>query len=625
MSGKRLWVWSAARRVFWVVLVVAFALAGSGVIPAGARVAVQDVRQTAPEPPLPPRERPSREARLQQLTGLMAAAGELATAAEPTDLGKLDSRLQNLLIVQLSGGNSTRMADASQLSMHEDDAILVDVYLQGPLEESTNQLVALGMQVLATNEAYGGFVEGYMPVSSLPSAARLPNVRALLAVGRPRSDTGSVTSQGDAAHNAPAARLMGEDGAGVVVGIISDSINQAGTKVAGSQAGGDLPATVTVLLDDAVYGEDEGRAMGEIIYDTAPGITDMYFSSGTTGAAAAKAASINSLVSSGVDLIADDITFLEEPFFQDGVISQAVDSAFAAGVAYFASAGNRARQSYEQTYRSMGLYWSAYDNFEDEPHDFDPAAPTQDPLQTMASLDDGECLYAVLQWDSPWGVVGAWDFDWYLSDSATWEYLDWSYNANATSGIPMEWLYWCNDSNWANYDGNPVTVQSEIDWWHDEGYSGPTPSGRNLKYVADITNGPIFTIAEYDTSSPTVNQEAASAKGAMAVAAIRHNESGLNDPETFSSRGPATRLFDAAGVRLVTPEVRQKPQVAGADCVATSSTFEGGRTLRRGLVLRNQCGGTERCWSCLSRAGRQAENAAGPPLQPLAEIDNRLH
>jgi hypothetical protein len=575
MGGRRSWVWTVARRVLWVLLVVAFALAGSGVNPAGARVPVQDVGQTAPEPPFSPRERPSREARLEQLAGLTANSGELATAAKSSDLGKLDSHLQDLLIVQLSGGDAVRMAAASKLSMQEDEAILVDVYVQGPLDEATSQLTALGMQVLATNEAYGGFVEGYLPVASLLAATSSPNVRAVLAAGRPSTDTGSATSQGDAAHNAPAARLMGEDGAGIVVGIISDSMNQIGGKVAGSQAGGDLPASVTVLLDDTdlSWVIDEGRAMGEIIYDTAPGITDMYFSSGTTAGAAGKADSINDLVSNGVNVIADDISFTREPFFQDGVVSQAVDSAYAAGVAYFSSAGNAARQSYEQGYRSMGLVYSGDGDLNDEPHDFDPASPNQDPWQTVTTLDAGECLYGVLQWEMPWGgTAPIWDFDWYLYNASTGALLDYS-NTDNNGGMakfPIEWLYWCNET------ASPVMVENEIDWWHPEGWTTPTPAGVKLKYVADIENGPIFTVAEYDTSSWTVSTDAAAARGAMAVAAIHYGESGLNDPETYSSRGLVSRLYDSAGVHLVTPEVRQRPQVAGADCVITSSTFESG-------------------------------------------------
>ena len=49
-------------------------------------------------------------------------------------------------------------------------------------------------------------------------------------------------------------------------------------------------------------------------------------------------------------MIADDIFYRNEPFFQDGIISQAVDRAKAHGVAYFALAGNEADHSWEGTY-----------------------------------------------------------------------------------------------------------------------------------------------------------------------------------------------------------------------------------------------------------------------------------
>src|SRR5207248_2290198 len=100
------------------------------------------------------------------------------------------------------------------------------------------------------------------------------------------------------------------------------------------------PANVTDLLDDPA-GIDEGRAMAEIIYDEAPGISGVAFSSGTMGAAS-KASSIDALVANGVKLIADDVYYPGEPFFQDGVVAQAVDRAKANGVAYFAAAGNEA-------------------------------------------------------------------------------------------------------------------------------------------------------------------------------------------------------------------------------------------------------------------------------------------
>ena len=49
-------------------------------------------------------------------------------------------------------------------------------------------------------------------------------------------------------------------------------------------------------------------------------------------------------------------------------------------------------------------------------------------------------------------------------------------------------------------------------------------------------------------------------------------------PETFSSRGPVTHLFDVNGAALAQPDVRQKPNLASADGVSTSV---GARASRR--------------------------------------------
>ena len=71
-----------------------------------------------------------------------------------------------------------------------------------------------------------------------PGDARDPDARSRT------SATGSVLSQGDAAVHGPQARGFGVAGAGVRVGVISDSIDEVGAGIAGSQATGDLPADV---------------------------------------------------------------------------------------------------------------------------------------------------------------------------------------------------------------------------------------------------------------------------------------------------------------------------------------------------------------------------------------------
>ena len=126
--------------------------------------------------------------------------------------------------------------------------------------------------------------------------------------------------------------------------MISDSINRVGGGLAGSQhrrppgprAGPQRGARGQQRRGSRDDGDHLRRGAGHhrLRFRVRDG-------SGPVG----KANSINRSRSPAPNIIADDIFYLHEPFFQDGVVAQAVDNARANGVAYFASAGNRARQS----------------------------------------------------------------------------------------------------------------------------------------------------------------------------------------------------------------------------------------------------------------------------------------
>ena len=333
-----------------------------------------------------------------------------------------------------------------------------------------------------------------------------------------------------------------------VLGVISDSISRVGGGLDDSVSSSDVPDLVRVLKEGPTDGIDEGRAMMEIIHDTAFGLAegDYFFASGTTSGPAGKADSINQLTFHGVDVVADDIFYLGEPFFQDGVVAQAVDNAKAHGVAYFTSAGNRARQSWEGTFTPS----TAEPRF----NDFNPFAG-EDTRQIVVSVPNGRFIVPVLQWDEPWGGATT-DIDMFLLNDATGATLGSDRTDNRITGIPSASVFWRNTT------GASVNVVMRV-----ERFAGTRSPF--MKYIA-LGDFGTFTIAEHGTASHAIDPDAASANGALTVAAVPHFLAELDDPESFSSRGPAFRLFDRNGVRFASPQVRQKPNLAGADGVSTS-------------------------------------------------------
>ena len=85
---------------------------------------------------------------------------------------------------------------------------------------------------------------------------------------------------------------------------------------------------------------DEGRAMLQIVHAVAPGASLAFYTGDDSEADFANG--IGALAGAGAKVIADDLGYFDEPFFQDGIVAQAIDTVEAQGVAYFSAAGNDA-------------------------------------------------------------------------------------------------------------------------------------------------------------------------------------------------------------------------------------------------------------------------------------------
>src|SRR5262252_2866926 len=313
--------------------------------------------------------------------------------------------------------------------------IAVDAVTRGDPEQLKQVLVGLGLE---HPSVYANDVGGWLPVNQIDAAAAHAELISMRAsMWRARA---IVTSQGDFAQRSDVLRstYAGLTGAGVRIGILSDSFNcygvydQPGSGVPASgvrgyapfgfatddatfdETNGELPANVSVLEEASCmqYGQplqlpfaDEGRAMMQIVHDVAPGAALSFHSATNTEADFANG--IGALASAGATVIADDVGYFDEPFFQDGIIAQAIDAAAAKGVAYFSAAGNDAQLSYENKAPSFATAGTGNNaNQMLLTFGMNGATPQTYLPIGIPALAPGEFIALIVEWDQPY-VTGA--------------------------------------------------------------------------------------------------------------------------------------------------------------------------------------------------------------------------
>jgi hypothetical protein len=487
------------------------------------------------------------------------------------------------------------------------NGVLADVRFGGGTEAGAELLRAAGAEIVEESPRYRTITVAVRP-ADLPRIAavdRVEGVTELLApLTRGADCGGAVRSEGDVQLNAASARAgFGIDGSGVTVGILSDSFDRAlaaATHAGGDVAGGDLPgpgspcgssSAVNVLDDSEAGGSDEGRAMAQIVHDLAPGAA-LAFATAFTGELAF-AANVRALASAGAKVIADDVVYFGEPFFQDGPVAVAVNEVADAGVSYFSAAGNdnlidgggRDIASWEApAFRDSGGCPAALVALSEEVEEAeeDAGIPLPEGLRPDHCMDfapgaasdrtfgiaveAGEELAVDLQWAEPWNGVGT-DLDVFLLNEAG-ELIEAEGAPVAAlednvggSQRPFEFLSWENE-------GSGQEVRLVVNR-----YSGAAP---RLKFAL-LENGRGVSETEYPGSSsgdvvgPTVFGHSG-ATGAIAVGAVRHDNG--SRPESFSSRGPVKHYFGPvtgpAPAAATGEQVIAKPDLAATDGGATT-------------------------------------------------------
>ena len=105
--------------------------------------------------------------------------------------------------------------------------------------------------------------------------------------------------------------------------------------------------SLTVLSN--VVGGDEGGAMLEIVHDMVPS-SELYFHDCGLNTLAFNNA-IDALISAGCKIICDDVSWITEPFFEDGTVASHVASVLAEkNIIYISSAGNSGGSHYQGDY-----------------------------------------------------------------------------------------------------------------------------------------------------------------------------------------------------------------------------------------------------------------------------------
>ncbi len=446
----------------------------------------------------------------------------------------------------------------------ESQLVLIEIVAQRGKKQDVITLLSgtYGITEFLDNGASELIVTVLFPIDNLPDLnLRDDIIRFVRPVYQGITNSGVVTSLGDAAQQSDNARsAFGVDGAGIKIGVMSDSYNLKGFADTDIR-NGDLPGPgnpdgnilpVDVLKDypsDDIGSRfsytDEGRAMLQIIHDVAPR-AEVAFRTGVISPGD-MAAGILELEAAGCEIIVDDITFYKEPFFMDGGVARAVDLVTSLGVLYFTSAGNFGKNSYEAQFNPGGP--------DGKTHDFIPGNSGEDNFQGI-SMNSGFARI-VLQWDD----------DYYSQDTPI---TDGARNDLDIYIISDEGDTLVNN-NTNNIGLDPIEIMT---FQVDDGFAlsnivihkASGPDNVNFKYI--VFEGREFKFKNYAAGSSTITGHANSAAAMTVGAVLYFNTPVFGNEATIAS-------FSSWGGLEVDGNDRRKPDFIAPNGVNTTVDLKG--------------------------------------------------
>lgn len=460
---------------------------------------------------------------------------------------KMDSRLIFAMKRQRKDPMLAQMPGLAQsLKTRSDGTTLVE--MAGSVTPALEQTIRQLGGTLQSSHPEVSRLRAWVPLAALEPLAARADVRWIRPAMKPRT---TAISEGDRGHLTDVARnLLGVDGRGVKICVISDGVDQ----LAALQAQGELPA-VDVLPGQRGTGS-EGTALLEVVHDLAPGAA-LGFATATESQMGF-AANIRGLRARGCDVITDDLLVPDEPVFQDGILAKTIGELIRADPAnpliYVASAGNEGGVS-----RATGSVWEG--DFRGVSRFVELDAVLANDFRSGATQNFlvRDPLFPLLTWSDPLGASSN-DYDLFLLDAATGlNVVDFSNASQDGTQDPFEAI---DSSERVDTNGRLVIVR----------FAGDSRYLRLSAFAGFLeisTRGAIFGHG----GSEDVITVAAAAVGTNPAEPFPLSAGVV---ESFSSDGPRRMFFRPDGTPI-TPgnfsstggRVIQKPDVVGADGVTT--------------------------------------------------------